>query len=121
MTAIKFSRRQLELLAMLDLGDSNSKIAEKMGITEHTVRVHLYRLFRRMGVKNRGQAAHAYAQVQGRAADAEAAASDAELKRLRLANTSLVAALEWVLLNPGSVSTGSVVAGALAMAKGGAA
>ena len=121
MNEIKLSRRQRELLALLALGDSNCTIAEKLGIAEHTVKVHLYRLFRRLGVANRGQAARAWSELQDSAADAKAAAVDVELARLRLANTSLIAALEWVLLNPGSVSTGSVVAGALAMAKGGAA
>jgi DNA-binding NarL/FixJ family response regulator len=51
-----FSKRQVELLVMIDRGESNRDIAEKLGISEHTVKVHLWRLFRRMGVSSRTQA-----------------------------------------------------------------
>lgn len=51
-----FSKRQVELLVMIDRGETNREIAEKLGISEHTVKVHLWRLFRRMGVSSRTQA-----------------------------------------------------------------
>jgi ATP/maltotriose-dependent transcriptional regulator MalT len=35
---------------------SNQDIAQKVGISEHTVKVHFWRLFRRLGVNNRLQA-----------------------------------------------------------------
>ncbi len=54
----KLSRRQRELLKFLDHGLSNRDLAERMEISEHTVKVHLWRLFRRIGVKNRSQAVH---------------------------------------------------------------
>jgi DNA-binding NarL/FixJ family response regulator len=54
----KLSRRQRELLKLLDHGLSNRELAEKMEISEHTVKVHLWRLFRRLNVKNRSQAVH---------------------------------------------------------------
>ncbi len=54
----KLSRRQLELLKLLDRGMSNRELAEFMEISEHTVKVHLWRLFRRLAVKNRSQAVH---------------------------------------------------------------
>ncbi len=54
----KLSRRQRELLKLLDLGMSNRELAEHMEISEHTVKVHLWRLFRRLNVKNRSQAVH---------------------------------------------------------------
>ncbi len=54
----KLSRRQLELLKLLDRGLSNRELAEAMEISEHTVKVHLWRLFRRLTVKNRSQAVH---------------------------------------------------------------
>jgi DNA-binding NarL/FixJ family response regulator len=54
----KLSRRQKELLKLLDRGLSNRDLAEHMEISEHTVKVHLWRLFRRIGVKNRSQAVH---------------------------------------------------------------
>jgi DNA-binding NarL/FixJ family response regulator len=54
----KLSRRQRELLKLLDRGLSNRDLAEIMEISEHTVKVHLWRLFRRLSVKNRSQAVH---------------------------------------------------------------
>ena len=43
---------------MLDVGLSNREIADQLGISEHTVKVHLWRLFRRLGVKSRTQTLH---------------------------------------------------------------
>ncbi|MFP5475002.1 MAG: LuxR C-terminal-related transcriptional regulator [Gammaproteobacteria bacterium] len=54
----KLSRRQTQLIAMLDQGLSNRDIATQLEIGEHTVKVHLWRLFRRLGVKSRTQALH---------------------------------------------------------------
>ncbi|WP_018714286.1 LuxR C-terminal-related transcriptional regulator [Brachymonas chironomi] len=54
----KLSKRQVQLLAALEEGLSNRDIAERLGISEHTVKVHLWRLFRRLGVKSRTQAIH---------------------------------------------------------------
>ncbi len=52
----KLSRRQKELMLMLNQGLSNREIAAKMDISEHTVKVHLWRLFRKLGVNSRTQA-----------------------------------------------------------------
>lgn len=54
----KLSKRQKQLLVMLDRGLSNRDIAESLSISEHTVKVHLWRLFRRLNVKSRSQASH---------------------------------------------------------------
>ena len=60
----KLSKRQKQLLALLDKGLSNRDIAENLQISEHTVKVHLWRLFRRLNVKSRSQASH-LARTQG--------------------------------------------------------
>ena len=60
----KLSRRQKQLLILLDKGLSNRDIAEALQISEHTVKVHLWRLFRRLNVKSRSQASH-LARTQG--------------------------------------------------------
>ncbi len=60
----KLSKRQTQLIAMLDKGMSNRDIATDLEISEHTVKVHLWRLFRRLGVKSRTQALH-YARTNG--------------------------------------------------------
>ena len=54
----KLSKRQTQLIAMLDQGLSNRDIATQLEVSEHTVKVHLWRLFRRLGVKSRTQALH---------------------------------------------------------------
>ena len=54
----KLSKRQKQLLKLLDKGMSNRDIAETLQISEHTVKVHLWRLFRRINVKSRSQATH---------------------------------------------------------------
>jgi DNA-binding NarL/FixJ family response regulator len=49
---------------MLDRGLSNRDIASELNISEHTVKVHLWRLFRRLGVKSRTQTLH-FARTHG--------------------------------------------------------
>lgn len=53
---VSLSKRQTQLMACLERGLSNRDIAEQLGISEHTVKVHLWRLFRKIGVKSRTQA-----------------------------------------------------------------
>jgi DNA-binding NarL/FixJ family response regulator len=60
----KLSKRQKQLLKLLDDGLSNRDIAEQLGISEHTVKVHLWRLFRRLDVKSRTQATY-WARTHG--------------------------------------------------------
>lgn len=60
----KLSKRQKQLLVLLDKGKSNRDIAELLEISEHTVKVHLWRLFRRLNVKSRSQASH-LARIKG--------------------------------------------------------
>lgn len=55
-TTKKLSKRQKELMLMLNEGLSNRDIATRMDISEHTVKVHLWRLFRKLGVNSRTQA-----------------------------------------------------------------
>ncbi len=60
----KLSKRQKQLILMLDRGLSNRDIAAELNISEHTVKVHLWRLFRRLGVKSRTQTLH-FARSRG--------------------------------------------------------
>jgi len=61
---IKLSKRQKQLILMLDRGLSNRDISAELSISEHTVKVHLWRLFRRLGVKSRTQTLH-FARTHG--------------------------------------------------------
>lgn len=52
----ELSKRERETLALLAEGLSNSQIAERLGISEKTVRNHLSHLFDKLGVWSRAQA-----------------------------------------------------------------
>lgn len=58
------STRHKQLLAMVARGLSNREIAQNLGIQEHTVKVHLWQLFRRLGVHRRAAAVH-HARAHG--------------------------------------------------------
>ena len=49
--------RQNQIVTMLKLGASNREIARALGVAEGTIKVHLHRIFRRIGVTNRTQLA----------------------------------------------------------------
>lgn len=53
---IKISKRQRELLQLMNEGLSNREIGNRLSISEHTVKVHAWRLFRRLNVRSRSQA-----------------------------------------------------------------
>lgn len=53
----KFNARERDLLQMVVAGATNKEIARKLALQEVTVKFYLTRLFRRLGVKNRSQAA----------------------------------------------------------------
>ena len=52
----ELSRRERETLVLLADGLSNAEIAERLGISEKTVRNHLSHLFDKLGVWSRAQA-----------------------------------------------------------------
>ncbi|MFD1215640.1 response regulator transcription factor [Microbulbifer celer] len=52
------TRREQEILAQLTTGEPNSSIASKLHLSEHTVKNHMYNIFRKIGVKNRVQASN---------------------------------------------------------------
>lgn len=54
------SARQMEILACLARGLSNKEIADCLGISHHTVHVHLASLYRALGVHKRKEAVHAF-------------------------------------------------------------
>jgi len=51
------SQRQIELLALVAVGATNDEIADRLCISPHTVKTHLYRIFKKINVPNRVQAA----------------------------------------------------------------
>jgi len=49
--------REIELLRQVTSGASNRQIAQRLGISPHTVKTHLYNIFKKIGAPNRLQAA----------------------------------------------------------------
>jgi transcriptional regulator EpsA len=58
--ALELSPREREILVSLSRGSTNSDIAEALHISLFTVKNHLKRIFRKIGVSNRTQAAARY-------------------------------------------------------------
>ncbi|MEM9813234.1 MAG: LuxR C-terminal-related transcriptional regulator [Pseudomonadota bacterium] len=53
----RLTRRQLEIAALLGEGASNRNISERLGLTEGTVKLHVSAILKRLGVRNRTEAA----------------------------------------------------------------
>jgi len=49
--------REMEILAMVAAGAKNEAIADKLCISPHTVKTHVYNIFKKIDVPNRLQAA----------------------------------------------------------------
>jgi DNA-binding NarL/FixJ family response regulator len=58
-----FTGRQIDVLALLSEGDSNKTIARKLGLSEHTIKIHMTAIFKTLGVRNRTEAAIAYREL----------------------------------------------------------
>lgn len=52
---IKLSKRQKQLLTLVDAGLGNEDIAKKLDISAHTVKVHLWRFYKKIGISSRTQ------------------------------------------------------------------
>jgi len=53
---VHLSRKETETLILLARGNSNDHIARKLNVSTHTVKSHVYKLFRKLHVSNRVQA-----------------------------------------------------------------
>jgi len=50
--------KEREILDLIVVGRSNDQIATEQGVSPHTVKAHIYRIYKKLGVKNRVQAAN---------------------------------------------------------------
>lgn len=51
--SLNLTARQREVVRELSGGATNKVIAQRLGLTEGTVKVHLNRIFRKLGIPNR--------------------------------------------------------------------
>jgi DNA-binding NarL/FixJ family response regulator len=57
-SSFKLSKRQRQLIKLIDRGLTNHEMSVALGLVEATVKVHLWRLYRKLGVNNRSRALH---------------------------------------------------------------
>lgn len=60
--ARRLSRREQEIVRHTAHGLSNQEVADRLGISESTVKAHLTRIFQKLGVRDRGQLLALYHQ-----------------------------------------------------------
>lgn len=61
---VKISNRHMQMLSLLNKGYSNKQISEALGLTEGTVKVHFFNLYKMLQVNSRLEALH-YAKMHG--------------------------------------------------------
>ncbi|MBS0454190.1 MAG: response regulator transcription factor [Proteobacteria bacterium] len=61
---VRLSKRQKQLLVMVDRGRTNNEMALALALAETTVKVHLWKLYRKLDVRNRTEALH-FARTHG--------------------------------------------------------
>jgi LuxR family transcriptional regulator, regulator of acetate metabolism len=62
---VVLTRRELEVLTMLADGETNVGIAERLVVSEGTVKTHVKHILRKLGVQNRSQAVSRYFRALG--------------------------------------------------------
>ena len=66
--------REQEVLGMLAEGETNARIAQRLVVSEDTVKTHVKHILRKLGVRNRSQAVSRYFRARA-PAELEAPAS----------------------------------------------
>jgi DNA-binding CsgD family transcriptional regulator len=59
------TRRELDVLARVAIGESTAQISRRLGIAENTIKKHLTSAYRKTGSGNRVQAARYYLERHG--------------------------------------------------------
>ena len=59
-SSIPLTDRERQILGMIAAGATNSDIAKRLVVSEHTVKSHVHNVLKKLGVKNRAQAATRY-------------------------------------------------------------
>jgi DNA-binding NarL/FixJ family response regulator len=61
---LPLTSREVEILQLVAAGSTNSEVAQKLWVTEQTVKFHLRNIYRKLDVANRTEASH-FAHVNG--------------------------------------------------------
>lgn len=56
--SVKLTKRERQILALIRDGATNQDIADALKVSEHTVKSHLYNVYRKIGVRNRLEASN---------------------------------------------------------------
>lgn len=64
-TLARLTTREMEILGHLAEGSQNKVIAAILGLSEHTVKVHIHNLINKLGARNRTEAAACYLRETG--------------------------------------------------------
>lgn len=54
------TEREQEILELMSCGAPNKAIARQLGLSEHTIKLHVHHIFGKIGVRNRTSASHWY-------------------------------------------------------------
>lgn len=63
--AVTLTKREEEVLSLVSRGERNKIIAHRLGLSEHTVKLHIHHIINKIGVQNRTAAAHWYTALHG--------------------------------------------------------
>jgi LuxR family transcriptional regulator, regulator of acetate metabolism len=79
------TRRELEVLGMLAEGETNARIAQRLVVSDDTVKTHVKHILRKLGVNNRSQAVSRYFQAQAAPEDAHFKEERSPIRSMRAA------------------------------------
>jgi DNA-binding CsgD family transcriptional regulator len=79
------TRRELEVLGMLAEGETNARIAQRLVVSDDTVKTHVKHILRKLGVNNRSQAVSRYFQAQAASEDAHFKEERSPIRSMRAA------------------------------------
>ena len=80
----ELTRREREVLGMLAEGETNARIAQRLVVSQDTVKTHVKHILRKLGVHNRSQAVSRYFIAQGASQNAPLVEERSPLRSMRV-------------------------------------
>jgi DNA-binding CsgD family transcriptional regulator len=80
----ELTRREREVLGMLAEGETNARIAQRLVVSQDTVKTHVKHILRKLGVHNRSQAVSRYFRAQGGSQNAPFVEERSSLRSMRV-------------------------------------